>query len=221
MNMNWMDDGENRNNTKPINFKAIDVDYNISLAEAIKLSVEKSGYEAEIIKKENVTIVDIKIPFLFAHEEDRVRLSIFDEIYTVMTCISVRKPNTLEEKLALLEYVNDNNGFVSFSWVNTDKLCFISIDRWCRRMDVADKNLEWGRINIAFGNAQIDGNEELAEEKSALRERISVYMDENIDFNMSGKWNATYGYEYLYILDDINNLIRVVQEEKENLLRFT
>ncbi len=26
---------------------------------------------------------------------------------------------------------------------------------------------------------------------------------------------------YIYILDDINDVIRVVQKEKENLLRFT
>ena len=218
--MTRMDDGENNNSAKQIEFKPINVDYNISLAEAIKLSVEKTGYEAEIIKKENVTIVDIKIPFLFAHEEDRVRLSIFDEIYTVTTCISVRKPNTLEEKLALLEYVNDKNGFVSFSWVNTDKRCYIAVAKQCWRMDEVDEELEWRLINIDIGNAEIDGNEELAEEKSALRERISVYMDENIDFNMSDKWNATHGYEYLYILDDINNLIGVVQKERENLLRF-
>lgn len=219
--MNWMDDGENRNSTKPINFKPIEVDYNISLAEVIKLCVEKSGYEAEIIKKENITIVDIKIPFLFAHEVDIIRLAIYNNIYTVTTCISVRKPNTLEERLELLEYVNDNNRFVSFSWTNTDKLCFISVERQCCRMDVVDKTLEWGHINIEFGNAQVHDNEELVEETSALRERLSVYMDENLEFNMSGKWNATHGYEHIYILDDINDVIRVVQKEKENLLRFT
>lgn len=216
-----MDDGENGNSTKPINFKAIEVDYNISLAEAIKLCVEKSGYEAEIIKKENITIVDIKIPFLLAYEEDRIRLAIYNNIYTVTTCISVRKPNTLEERLELLEYVNDNNTFVSFSWTNTDKLCYISVGRKSCRMDAVDRSLEWGYINIEFGNAQVHDNEELVEETSALRERLSVYMDENLEFNMSGKWNATHGYEHLYILDDINNVIRVVQRERENILRFT
>ena len=63
--MNWMDDGENNNSSKPIELKLINVDYNISLADAIKLSAEKSGYEAEIRKIDNGTIVDIKIPFLF------------------------------------------------------------------------------------------------------------------------------------------------------------
>ncbi|WP_127147804.1 hypothetical protein [Veillonella sp. VA139] len=219
--MNWMNDGENRNNTNPINFKPIDVDYNISLADAIKLSAEKSGYEAEIIKNNNATQLNIKIPFLVGNEEDGVNVYIGSNIYSVYMNIGIRRPNTLEEKLELLEYVNDNNDFVSFYWVNTDKLCFISIDRRCWRMDVVDRSLEWGWINIDFGNAQIHDNEELVEETSALRERLSVYMDENLEFNMSGKWNATHGYEYGYILDDINNLIRVVQAERENILRFT
>ena len=217
--MNWMDDGENRNNTKPINFKAIDVDYNISLAEAIQLSVEKSGYEAEIIKKDDVTAVVIKIPFLFTDEKDNIMLLIHKRFYTVGTIIAFRKPNTLEEKLAILEYVNDNDN-VGCSWKNTDKQCYLRIVMNGSRLDYVDKELEWGRINIELGNAQVDDDEELMQEKLALRERISVYQDEDLEFNLSGKWNATHGYEYKYMLDDINRLIRLVQEERENILRF-
>lgn len=219
--MNWMDDGENRNSTKPIEFKAINVEYNISLAEAIKLSVEKSGYEAEIIKKDNATKVNIKIPFLVGNEDDMIGLLIYKNAYSIATTIGIRRPNTLEEKLELLQYVNDYRVFVSFSWMNTDKCCYIAVDRQCDRMDVVDKDLEWGRINIDFGNAQIDDDEELMQKTLALRERLKVYQDEKLEFNMSGKWNATRGYEYLYILADINRLISVVQRERENLLRFT
>lgn len=53
--MNCMDDGENNDSMKPIHFETIDVDYNISLVEAIKLSVENSGYEAEIIRLKATT----------------------------------------------------------------------------------------------------------------------------------------------------------------------
>lgn len=216
-----MDDGENNNSSKPIELKLINVDYNISLADAIKLSAEKSGYEAEIRKIDHGTIVDIKIPFLFTQEEDIIVVFIYKGIYLVRTGTLVRKPNTLEEKLAILEYLSDNNGFVSFSWVNRDRGGSILLERRGWRLDKVDKSLAWGNINIEFGNAQVDGNEELVEEKSALRERLSVYMDENLEFNMSGKWNASYGYEYVYILEDINLLLRTVQEESENLLRFT
>lgn len=218
--MNWMDDGENRNSTKPINFKPIDVDYNISLAEAIKLSVEKNGYKAEIIKKDDLTRVNITIPFFFSHEEDMIWLNMYKNTYSIVTAIGIKRPDTLEEKLELLEYVNDNNGFVSFSWVNTDRWDSIFVARNGWRLDVVDKELEWGLINIEFGNAQVADDEKLTEEKSALRERLSVYLDENLEFNLSGKWNATHGREYRYILDDINRLISVAQEERENLLRF-
>ena len=218
--MNWMDDGDNKNGTKPIIFKAIDVDYNISLAEAIKLSVEKSGYEAEIMKKADCTSVDIKIPFLVGHENDMIQLTIYKGWYDVSSCIDTRKPNTLEEKLAILEYINDNNGFVEFSWFNTDEACFMSIGRSSWRLDLVDTELERRLINIQIGNAQVHDDEELMDEKLALRERISVYIDENLEFNLSGKWNATCGIEYRYILDDINHLISVVQKQRENLLRF-
>ena len=216
-----MDDGENNNSTKPIEFKPINVDYNISLAEAIKLSVEKNGYEAEIIKKDDATNVNIKIPYLVKNGGDMIKVHIDKNIYYASMSISVRRINTLEEKVELLEYINDKNSFVSFSWNNEDELSSIYLCRGSWRLDLFDKSIAWGQINIAFGNAQIDHNIELAKEKSALRERLSVYREENLEFNMSGKWNATHGYEYGYILNDINLLLRTVQGEKENLLRFT
>ena len=76
VDMNCMDDGENNDNMKPIHFETIDVDYNISLVEAIKLSVENSGYEAEIIKESGETYVDIKIPFLVGTENDKIEDSV-------------------------------------------------------------------------------------------------------------------------------------------------
>ena len=216
-----MDDGENNNSMKPIFFKPIYVDYNISLAEVIKLFVEKSGYKAEIIKKDDTTNVNIKIPFLVENEDDMIELELYKDTYWITLEVDIRVPQTSEEKMNILEYVNDNSGFVSFSWDHEDNQNLISIFKSSRRLNAVDRSLEWGNINIDMGNADIDGDEELYEEKLALRERISVYMDENLEFNMSGKWNATRGYEHLFILDDINDLIRVVQEEKENLLRFT
>ena len=217
--MNWMDDGENRNSTKPIEFKAIKVDYNISLAEAIKLSVERSGYEAEIIKKDDTTNVNIKIPYLVENEDDMIELELYKDTYWITLEVDIRVPQTSEEKMNILEYVNDNSGFVSFSWDHEDNQNLISIFKSSCRLYYVDRELEYGKINIAIGNACMDGDEELRQEKLALRERLKVY-EEDLDFNLSGKWNATHGYEHLYILDDINELISVVQEERESLRQF-
>lgn len=219
--MNWMDDGENNNSTKAIIFKAIDVDYNISLAEAIKLSVEKSGYEAEIIKKDDVTNVNIKIPYLVKNEDDMIELEFYKHIYWISMDVDIRAPQTSEEKIDILEYINDNRGFVSFSWTDEDKENLISIFKSSWRLYALDMNIEYGQIGVEIGNASADGDIELTQEKLALLERIKVYKEENLDFNMSGKWNATHGGEYRCILDDINYLISVVQKERENLLRFT
>lgn len=57
--MNWMDGEENNNSVEPIEFNVVKVDHNISLAEAIQLSVEKSGYEVEFI--ETFYKIDIEI----------------------------------------------------------------------------------------------------------------------------------------------------------------
>ena len=59
INMNWMDGEENNNSVEPIEFNVVKVDHNISLAEAIQLSVEKSGYEVEFI--ETFYKIDIEI----------------------------------------------------------------------------------------------------------------------------------------------------------------
>lgn len=225
--MNWMDDGVNNNSAKPIEFEAINVEHNISLAEAIKLSVEKSGYEAEIIKKDDATSVNIKIPFLVEAEDDVINLDISMEWYSVLMYIGIRRINTLEEKLAILEYINYNNGcvsdFIEFSWLSTDELSLIALSRWSRRLDRFDKMIQYGLINadiVSDALSNNDNKKELLHEKFVLKDKIKVYIKDDLEFNMSGKWNATHGGEYISILKDINHLISVVQREKENLLRF-
>lgn len=217
-NMNCMDDGENNDSMKPIHFETIDVDYNISLVEAIKLSVENSGYEAEIIKESDETYVDIKIPFLVGTENDKIELMIYKWWYYVCINVDIRGPNTLEEKLAILECVNNCSGLVGYTWRNEYQKCYICIDRCGRRLDAIDMYLERGHINI--GSADVASDEGLAQEKLAPKDIFSVYTEQHIDFNLSGKWNATKGTEYTYILDDINYLVSTVQEDRDCLRQF-
>lgn len=216
--MNCIDDGENNDSMKPIHFETIDVDYNISLVEAIKLSVENSGYEAEIIKESGETYVDIKIPFLVGTENDKIELMIYKWWYYVCINVDIREPNTLEEKLAILECVNNCSGLVGYTWRNEYQKCYICIDRCGRRMDAVDMYLERGHINI--DNADAASDEGLAQEKLAPKDIFSVYTEQHIDFNLSGKWNATKGIEYTYILDDINYLVSTVQEDRDYLRQF-
>ena len=216
--MNCMDDGENNDSMKPIHFETIDVDYNISLVEAIKLSVENIGYEAEIIKESDETYVDIKIPFLVGTENDKIELMIYKWWYYVCINVDIREPNTLEEKLAILECVNNCSGLVGYTWRNEYQKCYICIDRCGRRLDAIDMYLARGYMNI--DNADVAGNEGLAQEVLGLSDILSVYMEKHIDFNLSGKWNATKGTEYTYILDDINYLVSTVQEDRDCLRQF-
>ncbi len=216
-----MDDGQNNNSLEPIEFNVVKVDHNISLAEAIQLSVEKSGYEAEFVGTLYGIDMAIKIPFLVGAEDDTINVNITRNDYTITIDIDIREPNTIEEKLDILEYVNDNNGFISFSWNNEEELSLISIWMSRDRLDTVDMLLEHRLINIEMGNAYVNDDKALIQEKLAQREELEVYRDEDLEFNLSGEWNATHGFEYRYILENINELISVVQEEKENLLRFT
>ena len=216
--MNCMDDRENNDSMEPIYFEAINVDYNISLVEAIKLSVEKAGYEAEIIKECDETDVYIKIPFLVGTENDKIQLMIYKWWYYVCVEVDIREPNTLEEKLALLECVNNCSGLVGYTWRTDYQKCYICIDICGRRMDAVDMFLDRGYINI--GNTDVDSNKGLGQEKLALKDILSVYMEEHLDFNLSGKWNATKGAEYTYILEDINSLVSTVQEDRDSLRQF-
>lgn len=219
--MNWMDGEENNNSVEPIEFNVVKVDHNISLAEAIQLSVEKSGYEVEFIETFYKIDIEIKIPFLLGTEDDMININITRNDCTISIDVDIKEPNTIEEKLDILEYVNDNNGYISFSWDNEEELSLISIWRSRERLDAVDMLLEHRLINIEMENAYVNDDKELIQEKLAQREELEVYRDEDLEFNLSGEWNATHGFEYRYILDDINELISVVQEEKENLLRFT
>lgn len=221
MNMNWMDTIENNNSVEPIEFNVVKVDHNISLAEAIQLSVEKSGYEVEFIETFYGIEMDIKIPFLVGTEDDMINVNITRDDYTITIDIDIRRPNTIEEKLDILEYVNDNNGFISFSWNNEEELSLISIWMSRERLDAVDMLLEHRLINIEMGNAYVNDDKELIQEKLAQRGELEVYRDEDLEFNLSGEWNATHGFEYRYILRDINELINAIQEERENILRFT
>ena len=216
--MNWMDDGENRNSMKPIIFKPIEVEYNISLAEAIKLSVEKAGYKAHITKKDKNTSIYIS-------DLPGNLLEVFVDInkyeYKVSTFLFFNLPNTVAEKLQCLEYANSHLDGVKIFYGEKDNSAFFLLTRDGSRLDVVDKLLENGTINIKLGMADVKGDEALIQEMLKSRERLNVYIEEDLEFNLSGKWNATNGYEYFYLIKDINQVINAAQTELEkNSLEF-
>lgn len=214
--MNLMDDGINNNSTKPIEFKPIYVDYNINLAEVLKLSIEMAGYDAEIIVKANEADVSIKIPFLIQSATDTIGVKIDKNIYYIFIKIDIGKHNEVEDRIAIRECIDKYIDDVSFFYINTSTIC---IYMKCSRLDDIDKDIEWNLITSQLDDA-VNTDEELIQEKLALRRRLQFYKEEGLEFNLSGEWNATHGYEFIHILNQINYFITVVQAERENILRL-
>ena len=232
--MNWMDDGEKSKTSKVIQFEPLELDGNVSLTRAIKLSVEKRGYKKEITKKKDKTTIWINIPFLIQGKEDGVFVNIYKDMYYVNVYVDIETPKSLDEKIDILEYVNSKRGFVSIAYNDKEGNHKLGIEISNRRLDTIDKELERRLIDqhlfgLMKNNDDHDyddyddwnSNSNPLNWMMNLKERIEAYQEENLEFNLSGNWNATSGFEYKYILDDINHLIDVVQEERENILRFT
>ena len=49
---------------------------------------------------------------------------------------------------------------------------------------------------------------------------MEVYIDDELDMNLSGKWNITECFEYLFILDSINYFISVLSSDYKSLLKL-
>lgn len=213
--MNWMDDGTNQSEFQSSMLDFVNVKHNINIAEAIKLSAEKAGYEADIRKNGEDTEIIIKT--LFCNRFDVDIVVTFRGIeYHVRSLLLIDKPNTMEEKFQILEYLNNKKSWVRFHYLELNGRAFVFAGIVCRRLDKADRHLEYGRINIELFNAQHEADYDLLMEQFKLLEKSTKYLEEDLEFNLSGEWNASLGYEYNHVINDINSLIMSIQEELEN-----
>ena len=228
--MNWMDSGEPRE-TKPrenklenrqIELELVKVDYNISIAELLVLSAEKAGYDARIEKTNDSTNIEILIPYLVNSVNNCINVTIFKNIYYVNCTVEIEGPKNVEEECNLLRYINgiNNSDFVQVSISCDSNAWYINFMKHDDRVYYQDLCIKQLRLYLKQYAAIHDGDDDLFYELKSLIGKIDVYGEQDLDFNLSGRWNASEGYEKAHMLDSINYLIRSVQEERENLLNF-
>lgn len=228
--MNWMDSGDyrevkqrqNKLENRKIEFHGVEVDYNISIAELLVLSAEKAGYEARIEKTNDSTNVEILIPYLVNSVEDSIKIEIYSWIYIVRFRVEIEVPLNIEEECNLLWYINGKNDsslIQATTYCETDTW-YIDFGKLGDRRTLQDKHIKGLRLLLRQKDAIIDDNDDIYYEMKSLLGKLDVYSDQNLDFNLSGGWNASEGWEQACIFDSINYLIRCVQAERENLLNF-
>lgn len=228
--MNWMDSGDyrevkqrqNKLENRKIEFDRVEVDYNISIAELLVLSAEKAGYDARIEKTNDSTNVEILIPYLVNGVDDCINIKIFKDIYYVECNVEIEGPKNIEEECNLLRYINggNNSGFVQVSTICDSDEWYINFMKNNYRVVYQDENIKRLELSVKQSLAIMDHDDDLYYNIKTLKGKLDVYYEQDLDFNLSGGWNASEGYEMANMLDSINYLIRCVQEERENLLEF-
>ncbi len=228
--MNWMDSGDhtevkqrqNKLENRKIEFNSVKVDYNISIAELLVLSAEKAGYEARIEKTNNSTNVEILIPYLVNSVGDSIKIEIYSWIYFVKFRVEIEASLNMEEEYNLLWYITGKNNsslIKATTYCETDTW-YIDFEKSSKRRTLLDKYIKRLKLLLRQRDAIIDDNDDIYYEMKSLLGKLDVYHDQNLDFNLSGGWNASEGWEQADIVDSINSLIDCVQEERENLLEF-
>lgn len=228
--MNWMDSGDHREvkqrqnklENRKIEFDRVEVDYNISIAELLVLSAEKAGYEARIEKTNNSTNVKILTPYLVNGVGDSIMVEIYRSSYYVNFQMEIDAPLNMEEECNLLVYINGKNNsslIKATTYCMTDTF-YINFETSSKRRTLQDEHIKRLKLLLRQRDAIIDDNDDIYYEMKSLIGKLDVYTDQNLDFNLSGGWNASEGWEQSGMIDSINSLVDFVQEEKENLLCF-
>lgn len=228
--MNWMDSGDHREvkqrqnklENRKIELNRVEVDYNISIAELLVLSAEKAGYDARIEKTNDSTNVEILIPYLVNSAGDSIKVEIYRSSHYVNFKMEIDAPLNMEEGSNLLWYINGRNNALLLqlrTYCDVD-VWYIDFEISSRRSSIQDRHIKRLRLLIEQRDAIIDDNDDIYYEMKSLISKIDAYRDQNLDFNLSGGWNASEGWEQLDIIENINYLILCVQQERENLLNF-
>lgn len=210
-----------------INFKAVKVNYDISIIDAIKLSVENEGFKARIdvtnlpSNISDTIIIDISSKTNRKKDEffiifSQYSIGIFYLFKLEETCIN----NQRDKILKSLNELNKNSK-VKYLLEESDN--YPSYIQACYRFNRIDKiDKEYRYVKLAYDNlvAICEDKSALVNSTEILLNRMEVYIDDELDMNLSGKWNITECFEYLFILDSINYFISVLSSDYKSLLKL-
>ena len=205
-----------------IKFKAIKVTYDLSIIDAIKLSVENEGFK--VITE--VTNIQSNLPNTLSIDISSKTNRIEDEFFIILSQYNIGIfylfkleesyiKNNRDRILGTLNELNKKSKVKYFLEELDSCTSYIQVCYQFYRVDEFDKSYKYKEL-LCESFAAI--NTDKANSFDELLNRIDVYVEDELDMNLSGKWNATESFEYLLILDNLNNFISVLGSQYESLL---
>lgn len=210
-----------------IRFEAVKVNYDISIIDAIKLSAENAGLHA-VIRSNDTNLnsskkVVIDVSSITGHTKDGLEIYLSQDCFIITYYFDLSNSSIKNNKDRILEVLNECNGdTIAKFYLNepANNISFIEVTYSTDRIDNIDKNFKYSKLLNEQFSANLDGDDNLVDAIEILLNRLNVYIDDELDMNLSSKWNTTEGFEYYLILDNINLFISALSSQYDRLLKL-
>ena len=210
-----------------IRFEAVKVNYDISIIDAIKLSVENAGLHA-VIKSNDTNLnsskeVVIDVSSITGHTKDCLEIYLSRNCFIITYYFDLSNSSIKNKKDKILEVLNDCNGnTIAKFYLNepANNISFIEVTYSTDRIDRIEKSFKSSKLLNEQFSANLDGDDNLVDAIEILLNRLDVYIEDELDMNLSGKWNTTEGLEYYLVLDKINLFISDLSSQYDRLLKL-
>lgn len=205
-----------------INFKVIEVNYDISIIDAIKLSVENEGFkvitEVTNIQSNTPNTIFIDISTKTNRIKDEFFIILSKDNIGIFYLFKLEESYIKNNRDKILDVLNELNkkSKVKYFLEELDGCTpYIQVCYQFYRIDVMDKLYKYKDL-LCESFAAVGGDKSNSFDE--LINRIDVYVVDELDMNLSGKWNATESFEYRLLLDNLNYFISKFGSQYERLL---
>ena len=210
-----------------IRFKAVKVNYDISIIDAIKLSAENLGLKVAVESINNSTnsANEIIIDFssITGRNENIMFIQLNQYSFRISYFFNLNDGSITNMKNRILEVVNECNkdSIVNFCLhERVEYPSYIEVVYSSDRIDYIDKNYKDLELIYEHLCAVLDEESNLVKEIEILTNRLAVYINDDLDMNLSGNWNSTEGFEYTQIITTINMFISNLSLQYNRLLKL-
>lgn len=210
-----------------IRFKAVKVNYDISIIDAIKLSAENLGLKVAVESINNSTnsANEIIIDFssITGRNENIMFIQLNQYSFRISYFFNLNDGSITNMKNRILEVVNECNkdSIVNFCLhERVEYPSYIEVVYSSDRIDYIDKNYKDLELIYEHLCAVLDEESNLVKEIEILTNRLAVYINDDLDMNLSGNWNSTEGFEYAQIITTINMFISNLSLQYNRLLKL-
>ena len=210
-----------------IRFKAVKVNYDISIIDAIKLSAENLGLKVAVESINNSTnsANEIIIDFssITGRNENIMFIQLNQYSFRISYFFNLNDGSITNMKNRILEVVNECNKDSIVNFCLHERVEYPSYNEVVYssdRIDYIDKNYKDLELIYEHLCAVLDEESNLVKEIEILTNRLAVYINDDLDMNLSGNWNSTEGFEYTQIITTINMFISNLSLQYNRLLKL-